>query len=104
MSSIRDTERQLRKLQKQRHIYEIQMMILANPLLKNLSKRDQKTLVKIMYKAEMIEMFMRDRQIVRINDSFEDIVENVARLLDDAVDRARNEDEDPDGPPPPPRF
>jgi hypothetical protein len=79
-------------------------MILANPLLKNLSKRDQKTLVKIMYKAEMIEMFMRDRQIVRINDSFEDIVENVARLLDDAVDRARNEDEDPDGPPPPPRF
>ncbi len=80
------------------------MMILANPLLKNLSKRDQKTLVKIMYKAEMIEMFMRDRQIVRINDSFEDIVENVARLLDDAVDRARNEDEDPDGPPPPPRF
>jgi hypothetical protein len=104
MSSIRATERQLRKLQKQRHLYEIQMMILANPLLKNLSKRDQKTLVKIMYKAEMIEMFMRDRQIVRINDSFEDIVENVARLLDDAVDRARNEDEDPDGPPPPPRF
>lgn len=104
MSSIRATERQLRRLQKQRHLYEIQMMILANPLLKNLSKRDQKTLVKIMYKAEMIEMFMRDRQIVRINDSFEDIVENVARLLDDAVDRARNEDEDPDGPPPPPRF
>lgn len=100
MSSIRATERQLRKLQKQRHLYEIQMMVLANPLLKNLSKRDQKTLVKIMYKAEMIEMFMRDRQIVRINDSFEDIVENVARLLDDAVDRARNEDEDPDGPPP----
>lgn len=99
MSSIRATERQLRKLQKQRHLYEIQMMILANPLLKNLSKRDQKTLVKIMYKAEMIEMFMRDRQIVRINDSFEDIVENVARLLDDAVDRARNEDEDPDRPP-----
>ena len=104
MNSIRATERQLRKLQKQRHLYEIQMMVLANPLLKNLSKRDQKTLVKIMYKAEMIEMFMRDRQIVRINDSFEDIVENVARLLDDAVDRARNEDEDPDGPPPPPRF
>lgn len=96
MNSIRATERQLRKLQKQRHLYEIQMMVLANPLLKNLSKRDQKTLVKIMYKAEMIEMFMRDRQIVRINDSFEDIVENVARLLDDAVDRARNEDEDPD--------
>lgn len=99
MSSIRATERQLRKLQKQRHLYEIQMMILSNPLLKNLNKRDQKKLSKLMYKAEMMEMFMRDRQIVRINDSFEDIVENVARLLDDAVDRARNEDEDPEGPP-----
>ncbi len=74
------------------------MMILSNPLLKNLNKKDQKKLAKIMYKAEMIEMFMRDRQIVRINDSFEDIVENVARLLDDAVDRARNEEEDPEGP------
>ncbi len=98
MNSIRATERQLRKLQKQRHMYEINMMILSNPLLKNLNKRDQKKLAKLMYKAEMIEMFMRDRQIVRINDSFEDIVENVARLLDDAVDRARNDEEDPEGP------
>ncbi len=98
MSSIRATERQLRRLQKQRHMYEINMMILSNPLLKNLNKRDQKKLAKLMYKAEMIEMFMRDRQIVRINDSFEDIVENVARLLDDAVDRARDDEEDPEGP------
>ncbi len=79
-------------------MYEINMMILSNPLLKNLNKRDQKKLAKLMYKAEMIEMFMRDRQIVRINDSFEDIVENVARLLDDAVDRARDDEEDPEGP------
>lgn len=98
MSSIRATERQLRRLQKQRHLYDIQMMILSNPLLKNLDKRDQKTLIKLIYKAEMVESYMRDKQIIRVNDSFEDIVENVARLLDDAMDqRSRDEDEDPDG-------
>lgn len=98
MSSIRATERQLRRLQKQRHLYDIQMMVLSNPLLKNLDKRDQKTLVKLIYKAEMVETYMRDKQIIRVNDSFEDIVENVARLLDDAMDqRSRDEDEDPDG-------
>lgn len=97
MNSIRATENQLRKLQKQRHLYDIHMMILANPMLKNLNKRDQKTLIKLIYKAEMIEMFMRDKQIIRVNESFEDIVDNVARLIDDAMDRSRDDDEDPDG-------
>lgn len=96
MSSIRATETQMRKLQKQRHIYDIQMMVLSNPLFKNLNKRDQKQLVKLIYKAEMIETYMRDRQIVRINDSFEDIVENVARMLDDLDDRDRRDGDDED--------
>lgn len=86
----------MRKLQKQRHIYEIQMMVLSNPLFKNLNKRDQKQLVKLIYKAEMIETYMRDRQIVRINDSFEDIVENVARMLEDMDDRDRRDGDDED--------
>lgn len=93
MSSIRATERQLRKLQKQRHLYDIQQMILSNPMLKNLNSRDQKTLQKLIYKAEMIEVFMRDKQIVRINESFEDIVNSVADMLDDAL---RHDDEDDD--------
>lgn len=93
MNSIRATERQLRKLQKQRHLYDIQQMILANPLLKNLGARDQKTLQKLIYKAEMIEVFMRDKQIVRVNESFEDIVNSVADMLDDAL---RRDDEDDD--------
>ncbi len=96
MSSIRATETQMRKLQKQRHIYDIQMMVLSNPLFKNLNKRDQKQLVKLIYKAEMIETYMRDRQIVRINDSFEDIVENVARMLDDLDERDRRDGDDED--------
>ncbi len=96
MSSIRATETQMRKLQKQRHVYDIQMMVLSNPLFKNLNKREQKKLVKLIYKAEMIETYMRDRQIVRINDSFDDIVENVARMLDDMDDRDRRDGDDED--------
>jgi TRAP-type C4-dicarboxylate transport system substrate-binding protein len=95
MSSIRATENQMRKLQKQRHLYDIQMMVLSNPLFKNLNKREQKQLVKLIYKAEMMEMYMRDRQIVRVNDSFDDIVESVARMLDEVDERDRRDrDED----------
>lgn len=91
MSSIRATERQLRKLQKQRHMYDIQQMILANPLLKNLNSRDQKTLQKILYKAEMVEVFMRDKQLVRVNESFEDIINKFSVIFDEPI---HDEDED----------
>jgi hypothetical protein len=95
MNSIRATERQMQKLQKQRHMYDIQMMILSNPLFKNLSARDQKKLVKLVYKAEMIESYMRDREIVRINESFEDVVENVTRIINESL----RDDGDEDGRP-----
>jgi hypothetical protein len=91
---MRATERQMRKLQKQRHIYDIQQMILGNPLFKNLNKRDQTKLINLVYKAEMMEMFMRDRQLVRINDSFDDIVDSVARMLDDAMGNDDDDDRD----------
>jgi hypothetical protein len=93
MSSVRATEHQLRKLQKQRHMYDILQMILANPLLKNLNSRDQKKLQKILYKAEMIEMFMRDKQLIRVNESFEDIVNNFSKILDDAMQDDDDEDD-----------
>lgn len=94
MSNIRATENQLRKLQKQRHMYDILQMILANPLLKNLSSRDQKKLQKILYKAEMIEVFMRDKQLIRINESFDDIVHNFSKMLDDALQDNDDDDDD----------
>ena len=81
MNSIRATERQMRKLQKQRHMYDIKMMIMSNPMFKNLSEWDQRRLAKLIYKAEMMEIYMRDKQIIRINDDFEDIVQNVADML-----------------------
>jgi hypothetical protein len=96
MSSIRATENQMRKLQKQRHLYDIQMMVLSNPLFKNLNKREQKQLVGLIYKAEMMEMYMRDRQILRVNDSFDDIVDSVARMLDDMDDRDRRDGDEED--------
>ena len=75
-------------------MYDIQQMILSNPMLKNLGDRDQKTLKRLIYKAEMIEMFMRDKQIIRINESFEDIVNNVADMINDALDADRDGDDD----------
>jgi len=79
---LRINESSLRRLQKQRHMYDIQRMILANPLFKNLNQRDQKTLQKLIYKAELAEMFMRDRNVVRINQSFDEIMESVMDMMD----------------------
>jgi len=95
-------ERSLRRLQKQRHMYDIQRMILANPLLKNLSLRDQKTMQKLIYRAEMAEMFMRDRSVVRINQSFDEIIESVMDMMDgpyteeELDEKRRRESEDDD--------
>ena len=89
-------ERQLRKLQKQRHMYDIQQMILANPMFKNLNKRDQGILAKLIYKAELTEMFMRDRNIVRMNQSFEQIVGQVLDMLDESMAES-DIDDDEDG-------
>jgi hypothetical protein len=82
-------------------MYDIQRMILANPLFKNLGARDQKTLQKLIYKAELSEMFMRDRNVVRINQSFDEIMENVLDLIDESTyteeeleERKRREDDD----------
>jgi len=83
----------MRALQKQRHAYDIQLMILSNPLFKNLDKRDQKTLVKLIYKAELMEMYMRDSHIVRINDSFDQIVEDVANMLNDRYEESEDGEE-----------
>lgn len=57
-------------------------MVLANPLFKNLNQKDQKTLQKLIYKAELAEMFMRDRNVVRINQSFDELMESVLDMID----------------------
>jgi hypothetical protein len=67
-------ERNLLKIQKQRHLSDIRIMLLNNTLFKNLSERDQKKMMRLIYKAEMIEMHARDRRLVRVNESFQDII------------------------------
>jgi len=94
-------ERSLRRLQKQRHMYDIQRMILANPLFKNLDMKDQKILQKLIYKAEMAEMFIRDRSVIRINQSFDEIVDSVMDMIEggpfteeELEEKRRREDDD----------
>ncbi len=87
---MRISENKLRRLQKQRHMYDIQMSILANPLLKNLNSKDQKAMGKLIYKAEMTEMFLRDRSMTKVNQSFDEIIEKVFDILDGS----RDEDEE----------
>jgi len=97
---LRINEKSLRRLQKQRHLYDIQRMILANPLFKNLDAKDQKVLQKLIYKAEMAEMFIRDRNVIRINQSFDEIVESVMDMIDgpyteeELEEKRRSEEDD----------
>jgi hypothetical protein len=96
---MRISENKLRRLQKQRHMYDIQMSILANPLLKNLNSKDQKAMGKLIYKAEMTEMFLRDRSMTKVNQSFDEIIEKVFDILDEGRDeeeerRRQENDED----------
>jgi hypothetical protein len=88
-------EKQLIKLQKQRHMSNIFIMLLNNPLFKNLSERDQRKMANLIYKAEMIEMNIRDKQMIRVNTSFQDIIDslNIA-LLDDDLDDDDDLDKD----------
>lgn len=89
-------DRQLRNLQKTRHMADINRMILCNPLFKNLSERDQRKLAKLVYKAETTEMYLRERDVYRINQSFDQIVAAVGLVLsemseEEEEDRRREE-------------
>jgi hypothetical protein len=87
-------ERHLLKIQKQRHMSNIRIMLLNNPIFKNLNERDQKKISKMIYKAEMIEIHARDKNIMLINNSFEDIVTARMNQIEDDEDTDR-EDQDP---------
>lgn len=92
-------ERQLRKIQKQRHMSNIFIMLLNNPLFKNLSDRDQRKIAKLIYKAEMIDRYARDKETVSVNVAIQDIISSLnAALQDDneLSDEEDNEDPTPD--------
>jgi hypothetical protein len=91
-------EKQLLKLQKQRHMSNIFIMLLNNHLFKNLSERDQRKMAALIYKAEMIEMNVRNKQIIRVNQSFQDIVDALNSAMDFDLNDDLDEDDEDFGP------
>jgi hypothetical protein len=95
-------ERHLRKIQKQRHMSNILIMILNNPIFKNLDERDRRKMARLIYKAEMVEMHARDKDIVRVNTSFQSIIDAIRinieqideRELNDFIDDDFDDDDD----------
>lgn len=96
-------ERHLRKIQKQRHMSNILIMILNNPIFKNLDDRDRRKMARLIYKAEMVEMHARDKDIVRVNASFQSIIDSIRINLEQIDERDMRDfldddefDDDPD--------
>jgi hypothetical protein len=76
-------ERYIRKLQKNRHIAEIQFNILANVTFKNLSPRERKLMAKLIYKAELLEMEVKSRKIADTMKTFKDLMDNIEMQIKD---------------------
>lgn len=86
-------ERQLQKIQKQRHMSDILLMLLNNNVFKNLTTSERKKMANLIYKAEMVEMAVRNRKIVRVNESFQDIMNG---LMNSGIFDDFDDDEDDD--------
>ena len=94
-------ERQIRKVQKNRHMTEIQLSIASNSVFKNLTHRDRLKLARIIYKAELIEFYIREKDLARVNKNFQEIIDNAIRNLQDRgidVDNIIDDDFDEDDP------
>lgn len=90
-------ERQLLKIQKQRHMSNIYIMLLNNAIFKNLPDKDQRAMAKLIYKAEMIEMHARDRSLLRTNESFQNIIDAINGAINsDYIDDRDEFDDDED--------
>lgn len=86
-------ERQVRKVQKNRHMTEIMLNIAQNSVFKNLTQRDRMKLAKIIYKAEIVEFYIRERDLNKVNAAFHDMIANALNNLDFLDD---DEDDFPD--------
>jgi hypothetical protein len=80
---LKVNERQIRKVQKNRHMTEIQLNIAANSVFKNLTHRDRLKLARIIYKAELIEFYIREKDLTRVNDKFQEMIANALQNLQD---------------------
>jgi myo-inositol-1-phosphate synthase len=76
-------ERYIRKLQKNRHIAEIQFNILANVTFKNLTSRERKQMAKLIYKAELLEMEVKSRKVAETMKTFKDLMDTIEMQIKD---------------------
>jgi hypothetical protein len=76
-------ERYIRKLQKNRHIAEIQFNILANVTFKNLTSRERKQMAKLIYKAELLEMEVKSRKVAETMKTFKDLMDSIEMQIKD---------------------
>lgn len=86
-------ERYIRKLQKNRHIAEIQFNILANVTFKNLTARERKRMAKLIYKAELLEMEIKSRKVADTMKTFKDLMDTIDMQLKDG-DFGDDDDDD----------
>lgn len=91
-------EAHIRKIQKNRHVSDIMMSINSNSIFKNLTARDKNKLAKLIYKAELIETYVRDKDVMRVSKSFQEIIANAMMQLD--LDDDDLDDDDFDDLPP----
>jgi myo-inositol-1-phosphate synthase len=86
-------ERHFRKLQKERHLSEISFNILANHTFKNLTSRERRQMAKLIYKAELIEMELKSKDINKTLQSFQEMIGNITINLIDKDDSDDDEDD-----------
>jgi hypothetical protein len=84
-------ERHIRKLQKNRHLSEIAFTLLQTHTFKNLTRRDRYKMSKLIYKAELIEIEIKSKDISRTLNAFQDMIQNISGQL---IEDFNDEDED----------
>jgi hypothetical protein len=87
-------ERYIRKLQKNRHLAEINFNILANVTFKNLTPRERRLMAKLIYKAELLEMEVKSRKVAETMKTFKDLMDNIELQMKN--DDAFGDDDDDD--------
>jgi predicted secreted Zn-dependent protease len=87
-------ERYIRKLQKNRHLAEISFNILTNSTFRNLTRAERGRMAKLIYKAELMELEVKSKDVAKTMTSFQDMIKNIQVQLLDELDE--DDDDFPD--------
>jgi hypothetical protein len=85
-------ERYIRKLQKNRHLAEISFNILNNSTFRNLTRSERGRMAKLIYKAELMELEVKSKDVAKTMNSFQDMIKNMQIQLLDDLDDEDNDD------------